>query len=156
MAPSMAKTIATSIDIKAAPDLVWKALVDFESYPEWNPFIRKVWGVPEPGTRIRFIFELPRGFRMKASASILSADPCRELRWAGRLPLRGVIRAEHYHVLTPLGNGGTRLDHGEHFSGLLVPLLWPMLRGKGRRVYLDFNEAIRKRVEPAPPTSGVA
>lgn len=37
-------TIHTSIDIAAPPEKVWAALTDYERYPEWNPFMRRIEG----------------------------------------------------------------------------------------------------------------
>ena len=39
------REIVTTIDVAAAPDIVWKILPDFGSYPEWNPFIPEVVGL---------------------------------------------------------------------------------------------------------------
>lgn len=150
----MAREISTSTEIEVSPGAIWEVLTDFSRYSEWNSFLPKVWGRANVGERIRFIFELPRGFRMKARATILKVDPLRELRWAGSLPIPGLIRAEHYFILKPLCDTRTRFDHGELFTGLLIPFLWPVLRGKGRQVYLDMNEALKERVESRTDNSG--
>ncbi len=34
------KSLETDIIINAPIDPVWNILVDFDSYPEWNPFIK--------------------------------------------------------------------------------------------------------------------
>ncbi len=34
------KSLKTSITIEAAPSVVWDILMDFEAYPDWNPFIK--------------------------------------------------------------------------------------------------------------------
>lgn len=147
----MAREIATSAVIEAPPQAVWDVLLDFTRYPEWNPFLPKLQGEARVGARIRFIFELPRGFRMKATARVLTVAPPTELRWAGKFFTPWLLRAEHYFHLAPSGDGHTRFDHGERFTGLLVPLLWPVLRGKGRQVYVDMNEALRARVGVVAP-----
>ncbi|WP_018289714.1 SRPBCC family protein [Verrucomicrobium sp. 3C] len=48
----MSRTIATKIEIKASPVAVWNELVDFSSYPQWNPFLRSVRGEAHPGARL--------------------------------------------------------------------------------------------------------
>jgi Polyketide cyclase / dehydrase and lipid transport len=40
------KEIVTEIEINAAPSRVWQVLTDFEKYPIWNPFIKKITGIP--------------------------------------------------------------------------------------------------------------
>jgi hypothetical protein len=37
--------------------------------------------------------------------------------------------------------------HGEIFSGLFLPIVWPVLRGRGREVYEAMNVALKERVE---------
>jgi hypothetical protein len=65
--------------------------------------------------------------------------------WAGRLP--GLLRAEHYFVIEHIGPARVRFRHGEIFSGLLVPIVWPILRRSGREVYEAMNAALKRRVE---------
>lgn len=141
----MSREIATEIQIDAPVQRIWAVLVDFAAYPVWNPFLLKVDGVPERGARIRFRFELPRGFRAPACATVTAARVGRELRWAGGVP--GLFRAEHYFLLEPVGAATTRFRHGENFSGALVPLAWPALRRGGREVYEAMNNALKERVE---------
>jgi hypothetical protein len=141
----MSHEIATEIEIDGPVPRIWAVLVDFAAYPLWNPFLLKVDGVPERGARIRFRFELPRGFRAPACATVTAARRERELRWAGGL--RGLFRAEHYFLIEPIGAAATRFRHGEIFSGALVPLVWPVLRRGGREVYEAMNVALKERVE---------
>jgi hypothetical protein len=141
----MVREIATEIEIDASARDVWDALADFATYPRWNPFLLNVHGAPRAGERIRFWFELPRGFRAPACATVIKAESERELRWAGGLP--GVLRAEHYFLIEHVGAAKLRFRHGEIFSGLLVPIVWPILRRSGREVYEAMNAALKRRVE---------
>ncbi|HYR01651.1 MAG TPA: SRPBCC domain-containing protein [Casimicrobiaceae bacterium] len=143
----MVRDIDTEIGIDAPAQRVWDVLVDFAEYPRWNPFLLSVAGTPMPGRRIRFWFELPRGFRAPACATVLRAEPEKELRWAGSVP--GLFRAEHYFVIERASATGLRFRHGEIFSGLLLPLVWPVLRRRGREVHDAMNRALKERVEHA-------
>jgi hypothetical protein len=49
------------IEIDAPPADVWRVLLDFDAYGEWNPFIRSISGRVEPG-------EAPSGRRPMASS----------------------------------------------------------------------------------------
>ena len=80
---AMVREIATEIEIEASARHVWDALADFAAYPRWNPFLLKVHGAANAGERIRFWFELPRGLRAPACATVLKVERERELRWAG-------------------------------------------------------------------------
>jgi hypothetical protein len=144
------REIATEIEIDASPARVWALLTDFSSYPEWNTFLRWVEGRIAEGERIRFCFEMPRGFRFKVNATILNVTPDRALRWAGVFLTARLFRAEHYFELTPTPGERTRFSHGEIFTGFLVPLAWLILRTSGRRVYEDMNRELKRRVESSP------
>jgi hypothetical protein len=141
----MVREIATEIEIAGSAQRIWEVLSDFAAYPFWNPFLLKVDGAPKVAQRIRFWFELPRGFRAPACATVLKADQGRELRWAGSVP--GLLRAEHYFVIERTGRARLRFRHGEIFSGLVLPLVWPILRGRGREFYEAMNVALKDRVE---------
>lgn len=34
----------TEIEIRASAERVWNALMDFDAYPKWNPFVREISG----------------------------------------------------------------------------------------------------------------
>ena len=41
------KSINTEITINASTEIVWKVLMDFENYSNWNPFVTRIEGEPE-------------------------------------------------------------------------------------------------------------
>ena len=43
------KELHSEIVIDASPERVWDVLTDFASYPQWNPFIRRISGELEVG-----------------------------------------------------------------------------------------------------------
>src|SRR5262245_50941189 len=110
-------TIDTTIDINASKDAVWDVLTDFACYKEWNPDMR-IEGVPEVGSNL--VVYLSGGMSFKPK--VLVATPGEELRWLGKLGLRGIAAGEHFFVLTTNDDGTTRLNHGERYSGVLVTL----------------------------------
>lgn len=40
--------IATEVALQASPDRIWKTLIDFPAYPDWNRFLRAVRGQAAP------------------------------------------------------------------------------------------------------------
>lgn len=143
----MPRSIDTAIAIAASPQQVWDVLRDFAGYPEWNRFILELEGRLTVSAQIRFRFELPRGFRMNATATVLKVEPSRELRWAGQLVWPWLFRAEHYFVIERLATDRITFRHGEIFSGLLLPLAWLILRGQGPPVYEQMNADLKQRCE---------
>ena len=49
------KELHSEIQIDAPAERVWKLLTDFDSYPQWNPFIRNIGGLPAPGERLEVL-----------------------------------------------------------------------------------------------------
>ena len=142
----MKKHIRTEIEIDAPAEKVWSVLTDFDSFGEWNPFVTSVIGKPKEGEKIKIEVQIPDARAQKFKPTILKAEPNRELRWVGKMPL-GIFRGEHFYMLEDLGNGKVKFIHGEDFSGWMVRLIWAIQGEKIQKGYRLMNEAIKKRVE---------
>lgn len=142
------EVIHTEIDIETPPETVWRALTDFTTYPEWNPFIRRVEGELRPGARLQVRIEPPGGKGMTFRPALLRVEPNRELRWLGRLFVPGLFDGEHSFIIETFRPTRVRFFQREIFRGLLVP----MLRGQldvTRRGFEEMNEALKARAERA-------
>jgi hypothetical protein len=142
------KRISTSIDIAAPAARVWAVLTDFARYPEWNPFIRRIVGSPATGTRLQVTIEPAGGRAMSFLPEVIVCEPERELRWLGRVLVRGVFDGEHSFRLAPLTPGSCGFVHEERFSGILASLI---MRGdmeaRTRAGFDAMNRALKARVE---------
>jgi len=142
----MIRRISHTIDIDATPDSVWRTLADTDAYPEWNPFVRRIDGPLKKSARLAVEIEPPGGRRMKFKPTVLAARPGRELRWLGRLLLRGLFDGEHSLEIEPLGANRSRLTQAERFSGVLVRPLGGAL-GKTQHGFEAMNVALKARAE---------
>ena len=140
------REIDTEIVIDAAPERVWEILTEFESFPDWNPFMRRIEGEPEAGSKLEVELEPPDGKAMTFKPTVLVSEANRELRWLGRLLLPRIFDGEHVLELSPIEGGGTRFAHREEFRGLLVPLLGKTLE-RTERGFRAMNEALKERAE---------
>jgi hypothetical protein len=141
------KTLDTSIRIDAPAGTVWKILTDFPSYPQWNPFIRKLDGEARAGARLRVLLQ-PSG--MKGTTfrpRVLAASTEREFRWRGRLLIPGLFDGEHIFLIEPLAEGRVRFVQRENFSGILAPVIMRMIERDTRRGFQEMNEALKERAE---------
>lgn len=139
--------IDTSIDIHASAQVVWDVLTDFEAYPEWNPFIRSIVGIPREGNRIAIRIQPEGGFGMTFRPVVLCVDAARELRWLGKLFFGGLFDGEHSFVLEQVDPTHTRLRQIEQFNGLLVPLFKSQVHGSTKAGFVMMNEALKRRAE---------
>lgn len=142
----MSTTVTTTIDIAADPDTVWAVLTDFASYSEWNPFMSRIEGTPEVGSRLVVRLASAGGRGMTFTPTVLAATPGRELRWIGKLAFGGLFDGEHFFVLEPGADGTTRMTHGEKFSGILVSLMRGATTNAGDG-FDAFNTALKLRAE---------
>lgn len=140
------KIIETEILINATPEQVWAVLTDFESFPDWNPFIRSIKGQKTVGETLEVQIQPPGGKGMTFRPEVLKFDAGREFRWRGKLLFPGVFDGEHYFILEQKSENQTLLTHGELFSGFLVGLLGGML-SKTQAGFGLMNETIKAKCE---------
>jgi hypothetical protein len=141
------KELINEIEIEASASRVWQVLTDFSSYPEWNPFIRRISGQPKEGRRLKVYIEPPRSRGRVFRPKVLKAQPPRELRWLGRLLIPGLFDGDHLFSIERLGSGRVRFVQREIFSGLLVSFLIRGLDAKIRLGFEQMNQALKLRTE---------
>ncbi len=140
------KEIRNEIKIEAPAEAVWKALTDFESFRDWNPFMRPVVGTASVGAELRVQIRPPGGRAMAFRPKVTVAAANRELRWKGRLWIPGLFDGEHIFEIEPLGPGRVKLVQREVFSGLLVPFLAKSI-DQTQLGFEEMNRALKERVE---------
>jgi hypothetical protein len=141
------QTIKAVVDIGATPETVWRVLTDFASYPKWNPFLRAVQGDPVSGQRLRIRARLSRTRVYRFSPRVVKAVPAMELCWRGKLWIKGVFDGEHAFIIVPNGVNGVKFIQREHFTGLLVPLIFPFMQKKLLARFELMNTALKKVAE---------
>lgn len=50
------KSVHHEITINAAPEKVWKALIETDDYPNWNPVMELVEGKVQEGNKVKYKF----------------------------------------------------------------------------------------------------
>ena len=143
------KELYSEIEIAASAERVWRILTDFASYPQWNPFVRRISGELKTGERLEVRLEPPGGMGITLRPTVLNAEPNRELRWLGRLLVKGLFDGEHSLAIQQLGENRVRFVQSEAFNGLLVPLLARSLDKSTWRGFEEMNRALKERAEAA-------
>jgi hypothetical protein len=139
-------TLRTQIDIEAPPEVVSQILTDTENVATWNPFIHRFEGELATGSQITVDLGAPGKSPMTFKPTVLKSDVDRELRWRGKLLVRGVFDGEHVFELQRTETG-TRFNHCENFSALLVPFLKGMLERDIRPGFEAMNRALKQKAE---------
>ena len=141
------KEISSEIEIEASAERVWQHLTDFESFPEWNPFIRKASGEIKVGERIEVFLQLPEGKGMTFRPKLLKVERNRELRWLGRLGIPRLFDGEHIFIIEQLGEGRVRFVQREKFKGFLAPLFLAMIKSSTLLGFEEMNKVLKERAE---------
>jgi hypothetical protein len=121
------KQLQTEIMIQAPANKVWNKLMDFNSYPKWNPFIKSISGEKKQGGKLKVLLQPPGDSSMVFKPRILSLKKEKEFRWLGRTALPGIFDEEHYFIISETKPQEVKFIHGEKFSGFLVGALSKIL-----------------------------
>jgi hypothetical protein len=141
------KQIVTEIEIDATPSRVWQVLTDFEKYPTWNPFIKKISGVAARNEKLEVHMPDPRGGTMIFTPTVLAAERDRELRWLGRSE-GDVFNGEHRFLIEPIDNNNkVHFTQSEKFTGSMVASLEGWLDTAVKQNFEDMNRALKQRAE---------
>lgn len=127
----MAKEIKTEIIIKSTPEKVWAILIDFEKYPNWNPFIVSIKGQVQKGKKITVKIEPPGSKSMTFKPTIITKVENRELSWLGSVLFSGLFDGTHKFEVIDNGNGTVTFVQSEQFKGVFVGLFNPEKTKKG-------------------------
>ncbi len=137
--------IRTQVEIDAPVERVYSALLDFKSYPDWNPYHIRVAGRPEIGAKLEVTVQRPDGKIIEVPAvHVLRLRENAELTWGGGI--KGVFYGEHVFALQKLEGDKPRLIHNEDFKGIFIGFadLPPDVLTKG---YEQMNEALKRHLE---------
>ena len=140
--------IRTETIINTGPARVWQKLLKFEDYPVWNPLITKVKGQPFLGATLTISLAGPLDTSFDLDVKITQADENKELHWVGSFPIMNfLMTGDHYFILEDLGNGSTKLIHGEQFSGLMAPFLASLIEGQATPLYQALCDSLKAECE---------
>ncbi|MDX3959790.1 SRPBCC domain-containing protein [Aliarcobacter skirrowii] len=138
-------SITTEIKIKSNIEDVWKELINFQEYKNWNPAIYEVSGNIKENETIKIVVNT-NGSKMVFKPKILKYKENCELRWLGRLFIPKIFDGEHYFIVKDNLDGTTTFIHGENFSGVLIPFFGKMISNT-KKGFEAMNQELKKRVE---------
>ena len=137
----------TEVEIQASAERVWNILIDFDRYPQWNPFLIYAHGEVKAGARLEVCARPSGAIARTFFPTVHKVAPNRELRWLGRLLMPHLLDGEHIFTIEEVSPNQIRLIHREHFSGLLVPFHRIMRFAHTRRGFEEMNQALKIRAE---------
>lgn len=141
--------VQTSVDIEASPETIWSLLTEFSVYDNWNPMLRDVTAKLIIDDKFGFSVIQTETKKLKLKAKMVDIQANQYLAWRGGHPW--VLGGEHYFRIESIAGGKTRFHHGEKFSGLLLPLLIPLLKNADT-LYMAMNDSLKQLAEDRPTT----
>ena len=144
--------IATEIHLDADSQEVWEVLTRSDAFWEWNPMLKWKHGELALGQEIQFALAVGQ-LQLPVRAMVDVFEPGRMLSWTGPWPplLRCFGSGCHTFRLLSADGGGVRLLHGEIFRGPAFFAVPDFLKRRIRGLYLQFNRALKERVEGCCP-----
>ena len=143
----MKKEIKTEIIINSSPEKIWAILIDFKSYPTWNPFIKSIEGELVVGNKITARIEPPEASGMTFKPKVLTLITNKEFSWLGHLLFPGLFDGEHKFELINNSDGTTTFIQSEKFKGILVALFTKMLDRATVNGFKLMNEQLKALAE---------
>lgn len=142
--------VQTEISIDAPRRAVWRVLLDFARYPEWNRFIRRIDGAPEVGSEIiehiHFDF-LP--FPVLGKSFIQRIETETYFSWQGSFvhALRPLGYGTHSFALLDAGQTSTHLVHREEYRSPLIRWVFPLIRRIAEPGFRKMDLDLKARAE---------
>ena len=140
-------SLYAEIEINAAPNQVWDALVRKENWRYWNTFLYDT----DPNLKFVVGREVFLGLQrlegdeiteFQPVITVVRPDMC--LRWVSRIP---GLRSEHSFELRETAPGRTRYLHRDNFSGVLSSMLLPFVRQDERLGLRRMADQLKRYVE---------
>ena len=144
---TMAKEIKTEILINASPEKVWSILMDFDKYPNWNPFIKSLEGEAKIKNKIKAVIQAPDSKPMTFKPRVISLVPNKEFSWLGHLIFPSIFDGKHKFEIINHGNGTCTFIQSEKFKGILVPLFKKHLNTNTKNGFELMNLKLKELAE---------
>jgi hypothetical protein len=137
------KSFEASSVINAPPDRIWAILVDSARYPDWDSGALRVDGRIAPSETIKVVSGANPGRTFPVKVTGL--NPNRSMTWSGGMPL-GLFKGVRTFTLTPAGDGMTRFQVREEYTGPLLSMMWRSMPDLGPS-FAQFANGLKRRAE---------
>jgi hypothetical protein len=117
--------------------------MDFENYPQWNPFIRSIEGEENVGSPLKVFIKPGDASGMTLKPNVVENIANVKFSWLGSLFIKGLFDGKHEFLIEPLADNKVKFTQREEFSGILVPLIWALIKKNTQRGFEEMNSALK-------------
>ncbi len=124
-----------TVEIAAPAEFVWRVIVDFARYPEWNEFCPSIEAKLELASPVKMQVNLGQGLQEQVEYMTCIEAPTR-ITWSMENKPGDPIHADRTQLLTPLDEHRCSYVTYDEFSGEFAPAMVEQL---GEQVRSGFN-----------------
>lgn len=133
-----------AINIRAAPQTVWRILTDAERFPTWNSTVTAIEGQIAEGEQLRVhVPGTGRTFNPRVSGVV----PEERMTWTGGFA--PIFKGVRTFALQGRKDGSTDFTMRERFAGLLLPLVRRSLPDF-RPIFESYANDLKREAEKGP------
>jgi uncharacterized membrane protein len=140
-----------SIEIDAAPQLVWDVFTDVEHWPDWTASVTSLVGLDGPELAVGRRFAIKQPGMQKLVWQVTELSPGSSWTWVQRSP-GAVVTARHDVTARP--GGGTLVRQQLDQGGVLGGLVGRLMAKKTRRFLKLEAQGLKARSEQLSRASG--
>ena len=141
----------TTFPVAANATTVWRILVDFERWSEWNPSVPSISGDARVGSALSLTLAMPRRPSAKVKAEITELDPERRFSWHGNVGGDRFFAGSREFEIDPQPDGTVLVTHVETVSGLFFPVFRTIMGSAIQEHHDNLNTALKERAERGAP-----
>ena len=141
------KELRTEIIIDSKKEKIWEILMDFDRYPEWNPFVISLKGRALLGETLSAHLQNPDSKPMKFNPKVTKLRKNEVFSWLGHLFFTGLFDGHHIYEIEEISENRCKFIQREEFSGILVGIFWNTLNTKTRAGFESMNAKLKERAE---------
>lgn len=140
--------------VAAPAERVWAVIVDFDAYPEWNPFVVACRSTLVPGDPIEMRVRLVGPVVQPQRETVFEHEPGRRFRYGLAPGALGALASSRSHEVKALGPGASEYRSHFELSGWLAPVVRALLGARLRAGFAAMSEGIQRRAEQREGASG--
>lgn len=141
----LTRILESWIDIHVPVSEVWDALIDVQSWEQWNSFIPMVEGKLAVGNTMKIKVVSPGMKEMLFEPTVYAIEKHQKISWGGGF-LLFVYKGIHEFILEEIDEDTTRFRQIEKFQGPIVLLMKKMIH-KTALGYMNMNEEFKDFLE---------
>lgn len=138
---------STEIIVESSSENIWSIILDFDSYPQWNPFTPMVAGEPKVGAPVMLHARLYGKKPLLTPHHIVELVPGHKLSWVQDSPPEWLLRAVRSQIIEADGPGRVRFINRIEMKGPLALLTYWIMGPAIRRGFWDMSKALKVNAE---------